>query len=75
MSTPEQGEIAALKAKIEGYESDLAAANAREKAVWAALITAKENRLTELLRAQNAAASSAAFTGVEGWQFYSVILF
>jgi hypothetical protein len=66
MSTPEQEEINALKAKIVAYESRLEAATPDQETVWAALITAARNNLTELLRAQNAAASSAAFTGVQG---------
>jgi hypothetical protein len=72
MSTLED-KIAALEAELAQYAT--MSITDRLISTTAALITAKENRLTELLRAQNAAASSAAFTGVEGWQFYSVILF
>jgi len=64
MSTPEQEEINALKAELAEY----AALSLTDRLIptTAALITAKENRLTELLRAINAAASSAASTEVQG---------
>jgi hypothetical protein len=54
MSTLED-KIAALEAELAQY----AALPLVERVQWREVITAKENRLTELLRAQNAAASSA----------------
>ena len=65
MSTLEE-KIAALEANIEGYNSELAAAPAREKAVWAAATTETRKTLNKLLDAQNAAASTAASTEVQG---------
>ena len=64
MSTPEQEEINALKAELAEY----AALSLADRLIptTAALITAKQNGLNKLLEAQNAAASSAASTEVQG---------
>ena len=61
MSTPEQEEIDAIKVEIEKYQNRLDDATTPDLVtVWAGLITAKQNTLTELIKAQNAAISAAA---------------
>jgi hypothetical protein len=47
-------DVNALKAEIEGYRVRLEAATPDQATVWAALITATRNNLTELLKAQAA---------------------
>ena len=59
MSTPLERKIEALEAEIEGYRVRLEAATPDQATVWAALITAKENRLTRLLDAQAAAVGAS----------------
>ena len=60
MSTPEQDEINALKAKIVEYES----LSLAERAQWIEVIVAKQNTLNRLLDAQAATTTnpSAAVT-------------
>lgn len=59
MSTTEKEELNALKAVIEGYEKEYAAAtNPTERSELRQLITTTRNNLTELLRAQATAAQA-----------------
>ena len=68
MSTREQ-EIAALKARIEKFEADYDAATTPEERIAILnMITAKENRLTEMMRAQAAAAGN--YTARDLTSFY-----
>jgi len=63
MSTPEQDEINALKAEIEGYRSEYeGATDNEEKRELRQLITERGRTLNKLLDAQ-AAASETAQTG------------
>ena len=62
MSTSLQEEINALEAELREY----AALPLADRAQWKEVIAAKENRLTELLKAQAAASSSAAATEARG---------
>jgi hypothetical protein len=54
MADLNNSEIAAMKAKIEGYDAELASCPANEKAIWAGLISSSRAYLTELVKQQSA---------------------
>ena len=67
MSTPLEKKVEALEAEIEGYEAEYdAATDSTDRRGLRQLIAAKENRLTELLKAQAPASSSTAATEARG---------